>query len=75
MYNGCMCVAYPGKVIGINEKTADVDFGGNIASVKIGLVDVKVGDYVLAHAGMAIEVMNEEKARGILEVWEQLENF
>ena len=75
MYNSYMCVAYPGKVIEIKEKTADVDFGGNIASVKIGLVEVKVGDYVLAHAGMAIEVMSEEKARGILEVWEQLESF
>ena len=70
-----MCVAYPGKVIGVNDKTAEVDFGGNIASVKIGLVNVKIGDYVLAHAGMAIEAMDEEKARGILEVWEQLESF
>jgi hydrogenase assembly chaperone HypC/HupF len=69
-----MCVAYPGKVIEIHEKTAAVDFGGNIANVKIGLVDVNVGDYVLAHAGMAIEAMDEEKARGILEVWELLEN-
>ena len=68
-----MCVAYPGKVIEVNDRTAEVDFSGNIASVKIGLVDVKVGDYVLAHAGMAIEVMNEEKALQILEVWEQLD--
>ena len=68
-----MCVAYPGKVIRIEDKTAEVDFGGNIANVKIGLVDVKVGDYVLAHAGMALEAMDEEKARGILEVWELLE--
>jgi len=68
-----MCVAYPGKVISIDGKTAEVDFAGNIASVKTGLVDIKVGDYVLAHAGMAIEVMDEEKARGILEVWKQLE--
>ena len=69
-----MCVAYPGKVIEIHDKTAAVDFGGNIANVKIGLVDVSIGDYVLAHAGMAIEAMDEEKARGILEVWELLEN-
>ena len=67
-----MCVAYPGKVIGIKGKTAEVDFDGNIASVKIGLVDVKPGDYVLAHAGMAIEAMDEERARSILEVWEQI---
>ena len=64
-----MCVAYPGKVLGIDGRTAEVDFAGNIASVNIGVVDVKAGDYVLVHAGMAIEAMDEEKARGLLEVW------
>jgi len=67
-----MCVAYPGKVIGIVDRTAEVDFGGNIARVNIGLVDVKAGDYVLVHAGMAIEAMDEGRALDILEAWEQL---
>ena len=67
-----MCVAYPGKVLVIKERTAEVDFDGNIARVNIGLVDVKVGDYVLVHAGMAIEAMDEEKAHGLLEIWKQL---
>ena len=67
-----MCVAYPGKVLGINNRTAEVDFDGNIARVNIGLVDVKAGDYVLVHAGMAIEVMDEEKALSLLETWELL---
>jgi len=67
-----MCVAYPGKVLGITDKTAEVDFNGNLARVNIGLVDVKAGDYVLVHAGMAIEAMNEEKALGLLEIWNQL---
>lgn len=68
-----MCVAYPGKVIRIQNGTAEVDFGGNVANVRIGLVNVKAGDYVLAHAGIAIEAMDEEKARGILDTWAQLE--
>ena len=68
-----MCVAYPGKVLGVEGRTAEVDFNGNITRVNIGLVDVKTGDYVLVHAGMAIEAMNEEKALGILEAWEQLQ--
>jgi len=67
-----MCVAYPGKVLDINNRTAEVDFNGNIARVNIGLVDVKAGDYVLVHAGMAIEAMNEEKALSLLETWEML---
>ena len=67
-----MCVAYPGKVTGISGNTAEVDFDGNIVNVRIGLVDVKLGDFVLVHAGMALEAMNEEKALAILETWEQL---
>jgi len=67
-----MCVAYPGRVLGINGRTAEVDFDGNIARVNIGLVDVKAGDYVLVHAGMAIEAMDEKKARGLLETWKLL---
>ena len=69
-----MCVAYPGKVTCVEGRTAEVDFGGNLARVNVGLVEVSVGDYVLVHAGMAIEAMDEEKARGILETWKQL-NF
>ena len=67
-----MCVAYPGRVLEINGRIAEVDFDGNAARVNVGLVDVRVGDYVLVHAGMAIEAMDEEKARGLLEVWDQL---
>jgi len=67
-----MCVAYPGKVLGVENKTAEVDFNGNTARVNIGIVDVRVGDYVLVHAGMAIEAMDEEKAMGLLEVWKEL---
>ncbi|MCL2112226.1 MAG: HypC/HybG/HupF family hydrogenase formation chaperone [Clostridiales bacterium] len=65
-----MCVAYPGKVIGVEGRTAEVDFGGNVARVNVGLVNVAIGEYVLVHAGMAIEAMDAEKARGILEAWE-----
>jgi len=69
---GVMCVAYPGKVLGIKDKTAEVDFDGNIARVNIGVVDVKEGDYVLVHAGMAIEAMDEERALSLLEIWKEL---
>ena len=67
-----MCVAYPGKVLSVVGKTAEVDFAGNIANVNIGVVGAKAGDYVLVHAGMAIEAMDEERAHGILEIWGQL---
>ncbi|MDR2610238.1 MAG: HypC/HybG/HupF family hydrogenase formation chaperone [Clostridiales Family XIII bacterium] len=67
-----MCVAYPGRVIEIDGRRAKADFAGNIVEVNTGVVDVKAGDYVLVHAGLAIEVMSEEKARSILEAFEEL---
>ena len=70
-----MCVAYPGKVISIEDRTAKVDFAGNIVSVNIGIVDTKPGDYVLVHAGMAIESMTEEKAKPILDIFSQMDTF
>ena len=70
-----MCVAYPGKVISIDGRTAKVDFAGNIVPVNIGIVDTKPGDYVLVHAGMAIESMTEEKARPILDVFSEMGAF
>jgi hydrogenase expression/formation protein HypC len=68
-----MCVAYPGRVLSIEERKAKVDFNGNIVDVNIGLVDAKVNDYVLVHAGMAIESMTKEKADEILEIFKDLD--
>lgn len=68
-----MCVAYPGEVKSIEGRKAKVDFNGNIVDVNIGIVDVKIGDYVLVHAGMALESMSKEKANEILEIFSELD--
>lgn len=52
-----MCVALPGKVIETDGLCGKVDFQGNIVDVNMGVVDAQVGDYVLVHAGCAIEVI------------------
>lgn len=75
LYNQPMCVAYPGKILSITDRTAKVDFAGNIVPVNIGLVDAHPGDYVLVHAGMAIEAMQEEKALEILEIFAGMDAF
>ena len=36
------------------------------------MVDVKIGDYVLVHAGFAIKVLSEEAAKESLAIWEEL---
>ena len=58
-----MCVAYPGKVLAIENNHARVDFTGSVVPVNISMVDVAPGDYVLVHAGMAIQKVETEEAK------------
>ena len=70
-----MCLAIPAKIIEkeSNGKNATVDFGeGTIRKVNISLVDVKEGDYVLVHAGFAIEVLDEKEAKETLSIWKEI---
>jgi len=68
-----MCLAIPAKVLGIQDSTAQVDFGKGVTrEVNVMLVDAKVGDYVLVHAGYAIEVLEEKDALDTLRLWDQV---
>lgn len=55
-----MCLAIPGKIISIKNQLATVDFQGLEKEINISLVSVKVGEYVMVHAGFAIEKMDDE---------------
>jgi len=70
-----MCVALPGKLIAVDEKGAfgKADFQGNIVNVALGAVDAQAGDYVLVHAGCAIEVVKPEMAEDMLALFAELE--
>ncbi len=68
-----MCVAIPGRVTSLAEKRATVDFDGNSLTARVGLVPVKVGDHVLVHAGMIIQVLREEEAEEIASLFAELE--
>jgi len=67
-----MCLALPGKVISIKGDTADIDFGGVVKQANITMVDVKIGDWAVVHAGFAIEVMDEEEASKTIELWNEV---
>ncbi|HII94269.1 MAG: hydrogenase assembly chaperone [Candidatus Methanofastidiosum methylothiophilum] len=67
-----MCLAVPGKVIEIKDSVGIVDFNGVKREVRLDLVDVKVGDYVIVHTGFAIEKMDEKEALESLEIWKEL---
>ncbi|MGA2790499.1 MAG: HypC/HybG/HupF family hydrogenase formation chaperone [Candidatus Bathyarchaeia archaeon] len=69
-----MCLAYPGKVVELDGDFARVDFGeGTIREgVNVSLVQAKTGDYVLVHAGYAIQIVDEADARQTLKYWQQI---
>jgi hydrogenase expression/formation protein HypC len=69
-----MCLAYPGKVVELDGDFARVDFGeGTIKEgVNISLVQAKIGDFVLVHAGYAIQILDEAEARQTLEYWREI---
>jgi hydrogenase expression/formation protein HypC len=67
-----MCLAIPAKVLKIRGKDALVDFGGVRRDVRIDMVDVQVGDYVIVHTGYAIQTMSEEDARESLKMFEEI---
>ena len=66
-----MCLAIPGKILSIDcsvpeLRTAKVEFSGIVKDICIQWVDVSIGDYVLAHAGMAISVIDSVEAEETL---------
>lgn len=68
-----MCVAVPGKIIEINGHMAKVNIMNNITEVNIQLVDAKLDDYVLIHAGCVLEVMKKDLAEEIISIFKELE--
>ena len=70
-----MCLAIPGKIIEISsyKNHAMVDYGdGTKRQANISLVKVKKGDYVLVHAGFAIEILDEDEAKKTLELFKEM---
>ena len=67
-----MCLAVPAKVVELCDDDAVVDVGGNRMEANVCLLDdVQVGDYVLVHAGFAINKYDPVEAREILSVYEE----
>lgn len=70
-----MCIAVPGRVTCIEGNRATVDFGGNLVEAQAGLVDIKVGDNVLVHAGCIIQVLSQEDNDFLLEILAEMQEM
>ncbi|GIU78745.1 MAG: hydrogenase [Bryobacteraceae bacterium] len=73
-----MCLAIPGEIIEITgadplTRMARVSFGGVVREASLAYVpEAKPGDYVLVHAGFALQTIDEEEARRTLELIAQM---
>lgn len=67
-----MCLGIPVKVVGISGKSAIGEIGGVKRKIDISFVDVKVGDYVILHAGFAIQKLDEEEAEETLKLLREM---
>lgn len=68
-----MCLAVPGKILSLKNNNAEVDFSGVRRQVSLDLVpDAKKNDYVLVHAGFAIEVLEQKEAEETLKLFAEI---
>jgi len=67
-----MCLAIPGKIVSISGDQGDIDFVGVIKKTNLSMVEAKVGDWVVIHAGFAIEVMYEDDAQETIRLWNEM---
>lgn len=68
-----MCLAVPSRIVSIEDDTAVVDVYGAQRAISLLLIEegVNIGDYVLVHAGFAIQKVQEEYAQETLELFKQ----
>jgi hydrogenase expression/formation protein HypC len=65
-----MCLGVPLKIIEINGTTAVGEMNGIRKKIRIDLLpNLKLGDYVMVHAGFALEIIDESLAQETLEAF------
>ena len=71
-----MCLALPGEIIKfVDDNNAIVKFGDSEIKINLSFIEnAKVGDYVIAHSGFALSLLDTEEAEKTLAVWRDYEN-
>ncbi|MFO7946467.1 MAG: HypC/HybG/HupF family hydrogenase formation chaperone [Armatimonadota bacterium] len=69
-----MCVAVPGKIEKIEGSVATVKVGEASTTANLDLIgqELQVGDYILVHAGFAINRIDREEAEEIEAIMEEI---
>ena len=70
-----MCLAIPLKLIEIDGKNAMGESMGMRRNLRVDFIpEPKIGDYVIVHAGFAIERLPEKQALEDIEAWEEIKD-
>ena len=68
-----MCLAVPMKVISIQNETGIAEMSGVKKEISFMMLpDARIGDYVIVHAGFAIQKLNEEEAQKTLALFREM---
>ncbi|NMC16629.1 MAG: HypC/HybG/HupF family hydrogenase formation chaperone [Chloroflexi bacterium] len=75
-----MCLGIPGKVIQLFDldgtAMANVDFGGVQQEVCVATVpEAQVGQYVIVHAGFALNLLSEDEALETMRLLNEINKF
>ncbi len=71
-----MCLAVPGKIIEIQDLLATVDINGVTRKISLMLLpEAIVGQFVLVHAGFAMQTIDEEEVKKTLELFKEIEQY
>lgn len=66
-----MCLGIPMKILEMEGDMALAEITGVKRKISLQLVEAEVGDYVIVHAGFAIQVMNEKEAQETIELLQE----
>ena len=68
-----MCLGVPAKILEIRDSAAVVELGAVRREISVMLLDdVSVGEWVIVHAGFAIEKLSEDEARETLSLFREI---
>ncbi len=69
-----MCLAIPARIVEIDGHRARVEVSGVVREASLMMLpEAQIGDYVIMHAGFAIQRLDEEEALATLDLFAQME--
>jgi hydrogenase expression/formation protein HypC len=71
-----MCLSIPAKIVSIDGNMAEVSAGGTLFKAGLHMIEnASIGDYILLHAGFAIQKISEKEAAETLKIIEEMNNI